>query len=474
MTLPKKFLHSNISSLGISKSRFIIGVSVAILFSLSFYSLSTITREILRVFSTTENNDVWILSESENNFYNLFYAFISVIFGQSICFSLWLSKKRKILGRHRFLRSSIMIDQSVLNSYFVLWFTKMAFMFACFFGLDGLGGFYVFSFYPDYNYLFILIIVVLFFQSWVTIRRIFKNQSLKWILVSILVVSGLSFSLSKINIVDYESINKSLQKNNPFHNYELQIPESSVYQRLENRSRVLNIYLVKNLKNKNLPKTILITEKKTFELNDLDQIISGWREGCWEIDIPRLTYQLHIDTGISMKEVNKLRLKLSSLYALKIAYAVIPDKKEFDRRYYRNYAFYVKIPPTWTNGELPPPPIQTFAYENIILLDISENNKYIVKGQMVKVELLKDILKKLIDQNTNYIVDLSTGEDVNFGSYFIALQSYRKAIEDLRNEYSIKTFYLNFKDLDEERMQMVRHRYPFAVYEDIFYKKALN
>ena len=146
--LPKKFLHLNPEILEISKPQFIIGVTLGILFSFGFYSITSVIKEILRVLSTTENYDIWLLSESEQNFYNLFYAFLSAIFGQSICFSFWLSKKRKTFGKQNYLRSSVIVDQSVLNSYFLLWFSKMAFFFAAFFGLNRWGGVLCIQFLP--------------------------------------------------------------------------------------------------------------------------------------------------------------------------------------------------------------------------------------------------------------------------------------------------------------------------------------
>jgi hypothetical protein len=470
--LEKGFLHQKIK---LSRSTFILGIIIGLTFSLTFYSLAYLFRELLRLLSTTENYDVWLLSESEIKFYNLFYAFLSVTFGQSICFLFWLKQKRRALGRHRYLRSYIAIDQSVLNLSFLLWFLKIAFLFATFFGLDRSGGFYVFSFYPAYKYLFVLIIIVLFFNNWLTIRRIFKNRALKWMLISILCISGLSFLLSQINIVDYKAINKSLLENNIFEKYDLEVPTSDVYDnKLENRSLVNIIYLVKNPENENQQKATLIVENETINLDDLDLIVSAWRESCWDIDVPRMTYQLYIDKDLQMEAVNKLRLKLSSLAATRIAYAVLPNDRKYDKRYYRNYIFQARIPFTGTFGDLPPPPppqVELSKYKNIIKIEVPEDNIFFINGAFIDKKNLTTILKQLLKESDNKIVQIWTDKKIRFSSYFIALSNYKKAIRELRNEYSINTFHLNFENLDIERKQQVKYIYPFALYEDVFYKK---
>ncbi len=468
--LEKGFLHQNIK---IDRSTFILGITIGLTFSLTFYSLSYLFRELLRLLSTTENNDLWFLTDSEVKFYNLFYAFLSVTFGQSICFLFWLNKKRRTLKRHRYLRSYIAIDQGILNLFFLLWFSKLAFLFAALFGLDRCGGFYVLSFYPDYRYFFVLIIIVLFFNNWLTIRRIFKNKAFKWMLISILCVSGVSLLLSQINIVDYRAINKSILENNIYEKYNLEIPVSIVHDnKFENRSLVNIVYLVKNQDKEDQQEATLITENKIINHEDLDLIVSEWRESCSEIDIPRMIYQLYIDKNISMEAVNKLRLKLSSLAATQIAYAVLPNNRKYDKRYYRNHIFKTKIPITGTFGALPPPlpQVNLNDYENIIKIEIPEDNVFYINNVFIDKANLAAVLKDHLKENDDYVVQILTNPKLKFISYFTALLNYRIALEDLRNEYSINTFHLNFEDLDIERKQHVQYIYPFALYEDVFYK----
>ena len=143
------------------------------------------------------------LVSGELYFYNLFFSFIAVIFGQSICLNFWINRPKTFLTKLNYRKTSILNDQGILNNSFINWFAKFATLFLLFFSVMT-KGYYVFSFYPDYNYFFILIIIVLYLQSWNTTRLTFKNRSIKWFLISALILSGLAFLISQINIIDYK------------------------------------------------------------------------------------------------------------------------------------------------------------------------------------------------------------------------------------------------------------------------------
>ena len=242
-------------------------------------------------------------------------------------------------------------------------------------------------------------------------------------LISILAVSGLSFSISQINIIDYKAINKSILDNNIYEKYNLEIPESEVgINRTENRSLTNNLYLVKNPKDS---AAILIVENKKIKYNDLDTVFIKWRKYLDEIDLYRMISLIHIDKNISMEEINKLRLKLSSIGATRIAYAVLPANRKYDKRYYRNYGFQLRIPIVKSNSYLPPPPpqIDPSDYENFIKIELPEDDIYFINETYIDRKSLAAVLKALIKRNKDYIVQISTCQKIKFSSYFTALSS---------------------------------------------------
>jgi len=198
-----RFLHSNQEFPKIERKKFVFSIVLGVYFSFTLYSLLYLTREYLRLFSITWEYDIWTLSDAEVNFLNLFFAFISLIFAQSMCFSYWFGSPRKAFEKRNIHKSGIISDQRVLKFSFLNW--------ACLFALLSYihsEVFLAYSFYPKYNYLFVLLIIVLFLQSWVTIRRIYKQKSFKWMLISASIISVLAFTYSRINIYDYKKINR--------------------------------------------------------------------------------------------------------------------------------------------------------------------------------------------------------------------------------------------------------------------------
>ncbi len=99
MSLNKNFLSPGFKAFRLSKTRLITGILLGLSFSFLFYSILYLTREGLRINSVTDNYDLWVLTDDEVRFYNLVFAFFSVIIGQSICFTFWLNKSKNLFSR---------------------------------------------------------------------------------------------------------------------------------------------------------------------------------------------------------------------------------------------------------------------------------------------------------------------------------------------------------------------------------------
>ncbi len=140
--MKKGFLKTKFKTLEISNSRLITGIVIGLLFSFVFYSFLYIIREMFRIMSEPFY-ELWVLTDREVSFYNLFFAFISVIFGQSICFNYWLNRPKRLFKSERFRKISIINDQRFLLWYFLSWFSKIGLVFGIMFGITLYGGFYV-------------------------------------------------------------------------------------------------------------------------------------------------------------------------------------------------------------------------------------------------------------------------------------------------------------------------------------------
>lgn len=462
----RNFLRTETELFKVPKSRLIIGLLAGLFFAFCFYAFMYLTRESFRLVSLTKDYDLWILTDNEVGFYNLFFAFISVIFAQSICFSFWFDKPLNIFYRRRFQRILIGNDQSALNTYFLFWFSELAVIYGLTFGSTFIGGFYVFSFYPKYNYIFVLIIIVLFLQTWISIRRINKKQSLKWMFISIIVVSIIAIGLSKINFVDYKGVNNiALQKNIPYQ-YGLELPESNcAVSKIENRSLSMDIYVVKNKQQEDSTPKIFI-DNQEVNLKSLGAKIIEFQSAKYENEVNMCIYHLYIDKKIKMKFINELKKEMANVGAFKIAFAFVPPNAQYDKRYYRDYMLKFRIPKyDIDNNTLVDSYSQLVDIENVIEIENADTGEFLINGKTYTVTELKQTIKERIINNPNYTVKYYINDKVDFLVYFNLISKTKEVVDELRNEYALKNYSTDFESLDEEKMDKTIEKIGFHIFE---------
>ncbi len=473
--MKKRIINIDSKIFEIPRFRLITGILIGLFYSFAFYSFLYLIRDVFRILSVTEDYDLWILTDKEVYFYNLFFAFISVIISQSVCFAFWFDRPRKFFEKRHYRKTTIVNDQRVLNWYFLSWFSKLAIVFGIMFGLAFHGGFYVFSFYPDYNYIFILIIIVLFLQTWNTIGLTFKRKSLKWMLLTGVIISIIAFGLSRINLIDYKAINHNYLAKNIHNNYRLELPETNSYERLFRRSLIENIYVVKS-KNQNENEPFIVVENKKIDLNELKDKIMDWQSMRSEYEIPHMVYQLHIDKTIKMGFVNQLKNELAKSGVTRIAYAVVPINPVYDIRYYKDFSFQTWLP-NWYSDWFNPKEIydDINRTRNIIEIKQGTSEKCFINDKTVENDKIKQILKHLITNDLDYIIKFHVNDSVEFSDYFRVISYSREVINELRNEYSKETYSEQFDWLDFEKEKEVKRKYPLRIFElTTDFKKMIN
>jgi len=466
MTLKKKFLQPQIKFLEISRSKLVVGIVLGITYSFAFYSFLYVCREVFRVLSVDFYSDMFVLSDSEVNFYNLFFAFISVIFGQSVCFNFWFDKPRAFQDRFNRRRLSIVNDQRVLNWFFLDWFAKMGVVFGIMFVLALHGGQYVFSFYPKYNYIFVLIVIVLFFQTWNTLRWTFLRRSLKWFLLSIAILSVISVGLSRINLIDYKALNDNFLKKNIQFNYQLLLPESDIYHRVERRSLVLNLFVVQDTSLYKPTEPIIIIDNQVVGLEGVRTKIEKFQEGMHEYDRSIFTVLIFINRDIKMGIVNQLKSELSNCGVSRIAYAVVPVHPLYDQRYYQDIGMYFRLQRnrnenshgSFVTGKLD-------EKQNIIEIHQLEMDYCLVKDSLVDNENVKEVVQKLILKNSDYLIKFYLNDQVIFSSYLKVLTSCRSALYELRDYYAQNRYSKKYDELFISEIDEVNMHYPYRLIE---------
>ena len=195
--------------LTISKNRLWGGFIVSLLLSFSVYLFFTSIRDLYRLFSLTEDFEYLKFTSEELQFYNLFYAFLGLIIGLHFFIKINLDKNKSYLDRRiQFTRKKAIANQNTLIWYFMLVFSKLAFLYGGFimggFGLENNYNsnlFLYLNFYNEYKLIFILIILVLLSQSLMTPMIPFKTK-IKIVLLLVL----FAFLFSQFNLIDIEAL----------------------------------------------------------------------------------------------------------------------------------------------------------------------------------------------------------------------------------------------------------------------------
>jgi hypothetical protein len=447
------------SFLNIHKLRFILGITLGLIFSAVFYAWVYMLREIVRLLSVSFNHDLWILSNREMWFYNLFYAFIALILGQSLCFTVWLEKPAPFLDRYGYKIKAIVNDQRNLNWYFISWFSKMAFFYALFAGTVFPAFHYVFSFYPSYIYLFILIISVLFLQTWTNARLVLRKYSLKWMFASALIISVLSLGLSKVDFVDYNSINLNYLKHDVYYKFDLQLPESDYCERLFSPN-IENIYVVKS----SSTKAQIIINNKSVLFGDLEESIRSLMEVYGDFALSEVIWRLHIDKEIRMEVVDSVKQALSNCGIRRVAYAVLPYIREFDKRYYRDCSLTPVITSVIPSGSSITNLERNFT--NIIQLQGNGYGQCLFNNQPLSCDSIKKYIKWQILKDTNYIIELKVNVPGPFEDYARLYFPVRSAIAELRNDEARKLFGKTMEELyDIKKIERIKEKFKIRMIE---------
>jgi biopolymer transport protein ExbD len=424
------------------------------------------TREVYRVFSISFTYDIWLLSKSEVDFYNLIFAFIAVIVGQSMCFVYWFDRPRSFKAGRGLRRVSVVNDQRTLNWFFLSWFSKLGVAFGAMFSLRWSIGYRALSLSPEFNYMFILIVIVLFLQTWVTLRLTFRRTSLKWMIASMFVVSILSFGLSRINLIDYKALNQMVLQENIRYKYNLELPESRVLDKYHKYRVVEDIYIVESRGQKIKSRPVVVIRNQKVAIEDIAKELYNPRLAIPGYFNSRAVYLLHVHKNVKTGFVNKVKAELSKLKATRIAYAVVPAKRDFPDGYYENYLFRrplidwsyeIKDIELWRNA----------VEEGGKVISVVQNDMGVsfVNDSMISWAEFKPFMKNLLRRNPEYIVVLYGNNEVIFEDHFRVLSYTREVVDELRNEYALKKFGEQYVRLNVQGRRMVKLLYPYYITE---------
>ncbi len=425
MTLQKGFLHRKLPFSEIPLTRKYIGPFMGVLVAITFYALLYYSRDIFRDLSARQPEFFWELTKEELNFYNFFYAAISSLLGQSVCFNIWFHRSRQMFSSPKLFGNRVLNDQNVLIWYFLAWFGKLAFLYWIFFGLTFWGGHYIFSFYPDYNYLFL--------QSWTNFRLLFVKQSPKWILTPALILGLFSFALSKVNFIDQEAFQQRKQEASIYNKYDFELPQSDYYERPYSYLSH-ELVLVLDSSNTESPNLVLF-EGQEIPLSEITVAIRAERNQINEAERSLFHINLYVDQRVSIEFVEKVKAEIARADIHKIYYMVVPLNPEYDVRFYSNYGIVDRIHLSHYYPD-------SVKYDTIMALPdfyfeppptISPTKIRVNSSKLNQAEL-QEILKERIKEEPAKIIRYNYNPSDPFSKYLRVYSAAHLAVDSLRQE----------------------------------------
>ena len=471
MALQKGFLKPTIPS-SIAKYRYIVGAVIGLFLAFSLYSLQFMTREAFRWHSISDD-DLWLLSDSEVSFYNLIFAFIAVIIGQSFCFVYWFDRPSRVFNLYPGRLRSIVHDQRFFNWYFLAWFSKVATTCGLLFGTAGLGGFYMISLYPHFNYLFVLIIVVMFLQVWNTLLLTFKKKAYKWMMVSILVVSTLSFGLSNIDIVDYKTLNEKIVNKRLDVKYHLRLPISKAYEiatfRYEAHMPIISIVKPRGDQDEDSGPILFVGNRKC-DIAALPAEVERITVRLPQEVQDRMPVYLMVDKDTPMKYVHRVTRALALADIQFLRYIVVPPEDRYDKRYYifqeRTHLSKFNQSHFLFDYEVNLEKLE--KYSNKIEIQVSSVG-YKIDDLTVAQKDLAEILLLKIEDNLDYAISINFNEGLTFENYFGAISAIYQAVFSLRDEEALQKHGIDFRSLDayyqRDARRTIMNKYPLRYIE---------
>jgi hypothetical protein len=198
-----RFRKENISIQNIGRQRFWIGIVAGLISAISISLFFNHSRETLRLL-TSMSADLLILKENELLFFNYFFSFLSTVLGLSIAIWIWMLNKN-----HNRRKDRIYKQLSITNALLIFWVILMiisrfgSILPIVLFGTPGFDNHL--HLYEEYWILFVLMPIVVFMQSWFTVRLVY--QAGRWIFLSFLFCIFTAFTFQLTTTVNQEKLN---------------------------------------------------------------------------------------------------------------------------------------------------------------------------------------------------------------------------------------------------------------------------
>ena len=432
--------------------------------SLALYTFAILLRDVFRLLTVAFFHTQWILSPQEITFYNLVYAFFSVLIAQSFAVVFYLDRPKLFFNKTKLMKSVVINNQRFLPFNFFFWFAKLALLYAAFYGLSIRGMFHTFSWYDSYSYLFLLFIIILFLNAWNSTNKLFNRHRLRYMFLNFVIISISALCLSQIRLKPVDDILNQVAEKDIHSRHLMVLPESDFSDTIYRSDYIAhNFNIVKN----RMDSTVIWRNQKYYSLDSTRTSIYHLKKEHDEKPywINAFAIQLFVHSEIKMKNVNDFISEASKGGARVILFAVLPTNNSFDYRFYQNRNLYLSLPDWYKKDDLFPSRIleSIDEFSNIIKIELKDKDACLVNGRQVPHQNLKTILKVIIDKDHNYLIKLITSDDNTYSDFIQTYASLRSGLTQIRDEASQKFYGKQVEDLSYEEYHELNEKYGVKI-----------
>lgn len=466
MKIDRLFYKSNINFKTISIKRFVLSICIGFISALIIYSFFYVLRETDRMLFLDFERRPFVISIRNREYFNLFFAAISVLMGNSVAINFFFSRPQNMLSRRNPKRARIINDQNFLGFNFIHWFTKIWFLFAMFAWVD-MGSAFISNFFiPS-----ILLIIVLYFDSWKTLNSVLGKKRWKFQMMHLFFYCIATLSLSKLDIIDYKNIDKSFEAVRPT----IDVP-SSLYD-INYRTNYYDNLVFKVDFNSENEVVYLDADYKEIHLHDIYNYVNNYGEQLIEDYKTRFVVRLRADKDIPLKYIKQFEAELINFNHLKIIYEVENNNESTAKFYNQQLRFNLSpsILKFFEDKKRPPPPLpfDESWYKNKKIRDtisVIITDKIFVNKNETEIDKLSEEFKKYINPST--LFEYTYADKLTYQNYINVLSAHKNAVAELRNtenfaaidsEYHKNQFNRD-KKLKKERWRII-DKYPFQMTE---------
>jgi biopolymer transport protein ExbD len=100
---------------------------------------------------------------------------------------------------------------------------------------------------------------------------------------------------------------------------------------------------------------------------------------------------------------------------------------------------------------------------DIAKLLVNAAGEVLLDGELITIPQIRETIKNKIKQNPKLIVSIKTDRETNYSRYIEVLDELKLAYNDLREEYSLRTYGKSFKDLNRDQQEEVKKEIPIRI-----------